>query len=579
MLRTHTCGELRKEHAGKKVILAGWVKNIRVFGKKAFIDLKDRYGITQLVLDNKFKDLYTKLSKESVIVASGKVTRRKEENNKIETGEIEIDVDTFAISSKAAPLPFELFSPDIESLEETRLKYRYLDLRRPKMLRMLEFRFKAQMIIRNYFSMKNFIEIETPYMGRPTPEGSRDFLIPSRTFPGKFWALLQSPQQYKQLLMVAGVDKYFQMARCYRDEDLRKDRQYEFTQVDIEMSFVDEFDIIKISEGLVSILYSQLLGIKLDKPFPRISWYDAMDKYGSDKPDIRFDLPLIEFTESFENSGLQIFEKIIKEGGIVKAIFVPDFLKRSEIKELEGIVKRRGFPGLAWIKSGETLSGSIASVISDELKKKFAKNKGTYLMLSGKWEKVCIALGDVRLSLGEKFDLRKGTAFMWVTDFPMFEWSEQENKIQAMHHPFTSPIKNRIKEVFTDLSKEELLRIPARAYDLVLNGAEIGGGSIRITDKNLQERIFEILGINKKEVQAKFGMLLNAFKYGVPTHGGIAFGIDRLIQIMLGVDSIRDVIAFPKSKSGRALMEDAPGDADSETLKDLKLSKKIKKGE
>ncbi len=556
------------------MVLTGWVGHIRVFGRKAFIDIRDRYGITQLVLDEKFKDIYTNLPKESVIVASGKVTNRKEVNNKIETGEIEVMVDTLVISSKASPLPFEMFSPEIESLEETRLKYRYLDLRRPKMLRMLEFRFKAEMIIRNYLSLKNFIEVETPYIGRPTPEGSRDFLVPSRTFPGKFWALLQSPQQYKQLLMVAGIDRYFQITRCYRDEDLRKDRQYEFTQIDMEMSFVDESDVIKISEGLISILYSQLLGIKLKKPFKRMTWEEAMNKYGSDKPDIRFNIPLLDFTNSFENSGLRIFENEIKKGGVVKTIFIPELLKRSEIRELESVVKRRSFPGLAWIKSSEELSGSILSAVSDSLKKKFVKNKGTYLMLCGEWNKVCIALGEVRLKLGEKLDLRKGREFVWITDFPMFEISEQDKKITAVHHPFTSPSKETVQKLFTDLSEGELLKIPARAYDLVLNGSEIGGGSIRITEKTLQEKVFEILGINKDEAHEKFGMLLNAFEYGVPPHGGIAFGLDRLLQIMLDVDSIRDVIAFPKSKSGRALMEDAPNNADKKTLSELEFTQK-----
>ncbi|MBR9689767.1 MAG: aspartate--tRNA ligase [Candidatus Altiarchaeota archaeon] len=573
MLRTHTCGELNKKHKGKKVVLTGWAHSIRVFGKKAFIDIRDRYGITQLVLDDKLKDIYSNLTRESVLAASGKVALRKEQNPKIDTGEIEIVVDSLVVISKAKPLPFEIFNPSVESTEETRLKHRYLDLRRGEMLRMLEFRFRAEMITRNYFSMKEFVEVETPFLSKPTPEGARDFIVPSRTFKGNYWALPQSPQQYKQLLMVAGVDRYFQIAKCFRDEDLRKDRQYEFTQIDVEMSFVDEQDVVNLTEGLISVLYSQLLGITVKKPFAQLTWHAAMDKYGSDKPDLRFKIPLGDLSELFKDSGLRIFEKEIEKGGVVKGLFTKEKFSRSEIQELELIAKRHGFPGLAWVKSEDEISGPFASKMSDSLKSEFSKKKGIYFLLAGKWLPVVTALGNIRLSLAEKMGLRKGLSILWVVDFPLFEWSETDRNLHAVHHPFTSPKQGFESQLSEDVSVADLLEIPSRAYDLVINGVEIGGGSIRITDKDLQENMFKVLGISKEVAWEKFGMLLGSFEYGVPPHGGIAFGFDRLLQVMLGLKSIRDTIAFPKSKSGRALMEGAPSEADLTTLGELELQK------
>ncbi|MBR9680356.1 MAG: aspartate--tRNA ligase [Candidatus Altiarchaeota archaeon] len=572
VLRTHTCGELTKKDEGKEVVLAGWAHNIRKFGKKAFVDLRDRYGITQLVLDEKLKDIYDSLTKESVLIVSGKVEKRKDINPEMQTGEIEIMANTLVVASKAERLPFEIFNPSVESTEETRLKYRYLDLRRGEMQRMLEFRFRAEMIIRNYFQMKEFVEVETPQLSKPTPEGARDFLIPSRVIKKNFWALPQSPQQYKQLLMVAGIDKYFQIVRCFRDEDLRKDRQYEFTQIDVEMSFVDENDVMALAEGMTSVLYSQLLGIKLDKPFPKITWHDALDKYGSDKPDLRFELSFVDVTTDFEDSGLRIFEAAVKGGGVVKAIFLRELLTRSEIKKLEDVAKTHGFPGVAWVKyDGDELSGSIASKLTDNLKQKFSKKKGTTLIMAGEWLPTVLALGGIRLALGDKFNLKKGLSVLWVTEFPLFEWSETLKSATPMHHPFTSPLKGFEAHLGEKISKEDTLNIPSRAYDIVINGVEIGGGSIRITDHELQEKMLKTLGINKTVAQEKFGMLLDAFKYGVPPHGGIAFGFDRLLQVMLQTDSIRDVIAFPKNKSGRAPMEDAPSKADKEALKELGL--------
>jgi len=569
VLRTHRCGELRKKHVGKKVKLCGWIHAMRVMGKKIFIDLRDRYGIVQLVLDERFKSVVEKLRRESVILVSGKVVERKEPNPKLETGEVEVVVESLAVLSRAEPLPLEIFNPEIKTTEETRLRYRYLDLRRPEMQKILEFRFKAEMIVRNYLAMHDFIEIETPYLSKPTPEGARDFLVPSRTFRGKFWALPQSPQLYKQLLMVAGFDRYFQIARCFRDEDLRKDRQYEFTQIDIEMSFADEEDVMKISEGLIATLYAQLLGIELKRPFPRIKWKEAMDRYGSDKPDLRFGLELKDFTEFFGKSGFKIFDNIVSEGGVVKGIVVKELLSKKVLREADKIAKAHEFPGIAWIKREERYYGPIASALPRSILEEILEENSTAFLLAGEWLKVCEALGDIRNLVGEGLGLRKGLSVVWVTDFPLFEWSEEKRRIQAAHHPFTMPQKGYEEKLFEKLTEKELLEIPARAYDLVINGVEIGGGSVRITDTRLQERVFEILGISRDEAWKKFGMLLEAFRYGVPPHAGIAFGLDRLLQVMLGKETIRDVIAFPKSKSGKALMEDAPSEADEELLKEL----------
>jgi aspartyl-tRNA synthetase len=569
VLRTHNCGELRKGDKGEKVILAGWVHSLRTFGRKAFVDLRDRYGVVQLVLDQRFKDLYDNLTRETVLAASGKVALRKSPNPQLETGEVEVLVEALTVVSKAAPLPFEIFNPAVESTEETRLTYRYLDVRRPEVLRTLEFRFRAEMALRNFFSLKGFLEVETPYLGKPTPEGARDFLVPTRN-RGKFWALPQSPQQYKQLLMVGGVDRYFQVVRCFRDEDLRKDRQYEFTQLDVEMSFITEEDVMNVSEGAVSLLYSDLLGIKLKTPFKRLTWEDALNRFGSDKPDLRFKMELKDYSKKFKGSGLDVFEDALEKGGVAKGITVAELLGKRDIKSLETTAKRHGFPGVAWVKSSKELSGPVAK----KLKKEFSRKRSTTVLLAGPWERVCKALGEMRLELGEKLGLQKGTAVLWVTDFPLFEWSETDGRVTPMHHPFTAPKKGCEADVKPGAPDAKLLQVPSRAYDLVINGVEIGGGSIRITDPALQERVFKVLGIDKKRAREKFGMLLEAFEYGVPPHGGIAFGLDRLLQVMLAKDSIRDVMAFPKSKSGRALMEDAPSGAEKGALDELGLKLK-----
>ncbi len=570
VMRTHTCGELRKEHVGKKVKLAGWVHAIRSFGKKAFVDLRDRYGITQVVFEGELAEKVGGLSRESVVLVEGEVRKRLKPNPELSTGEIEVIAEKFEILSRAEPLPYDPFAKDVETTEETRLRYRYLDLRRKEMQNVLIFRSRAMFLARKFLLEQGFIEVETPYLSKPTPEGARDFLVPSRTFRGKFWALTQSPQIYKQLLMVAGIDKYFQFARCFRDEDLRKDRQYEFTQLDYEMSFVDEQDVQEIAEKVVVLLYSELLGKKIKLPLPRISWKEAIERFGSDKPDLRFGLELKDITELMRGCGFRIFEEIIAKGGVVKALLVPKLLSRKEVKEFERIAKENGFPGVAWLKIGAGVEGGIANKLKQEVREELKElGEGTLLMLAGDWLKVSETLGKMRNFAGSLLGLRKGLSMLWVVDFPLLEWSEEEQRIKAMHHPFTAPKEEDLKLFFEAESREELLKIRARAYDLVINGVEVGGGSIRITDRSVQERMFEILGLSRQEAWRKFRMLLEAFKYGVPPHGGLAFGFDRLLQVMLEKESIREVIAFPKSKSGKALMEDAPSEADEEQLKEL----------
>ncbi len=572
MLRTHTCGELKLKHKGRKATLCGWVHSVRIMGRKAFVDLRDRYGTTQVVMDEKLKGVIAKLTRESVILVSGKVAKRKEANPKLATGDIELVAETAVVLSKASPLPFEVFKKDIKTTEETRLKYRFLDLRRPDAQRIMEFRFQAANTIRNYCTLKGFVELETPMLGKPTPEGARDFLVPSRSFKGSFWALPQSPQIYKQLLMVAGFDKYFQMARCFRDEDLRSDRQYEFTQIDVEMSFVNDEDVMKFSEGMIATLYAQLLGIKLKKPFPVMEWREAMDRYGSDKPDRRFGMELVNMTDFMHKSGFRVFEEAVEKGGVVKGFLYPGRLSKKELESFDRIAREHGFPGVAWTLIEEaTLAGGISKHILIAKPELIKLGEGTLFMLAGEWRRVSEALGAMRVLGGELLGLRKGFDILWVVNFPLFEWGDERQALQPAHHPFTAP-KQGYESKLADwkrLDKQELLDIPSRTFDLVINGMEIGGGSIRITDRDLQRKVFELLEISEAEAERKFGMLLEAFKYGVPPHGGIALGFERLLQVMLGRDSVRDVIAFPKSKSGRALMEDAPSEADAEQLKDL----------
>ncbi len=581
MIRTHTCGELRKKDIEKEVILCGWVNSRRDHGGIIFVDLRDKYGVTQIVFDPKNNKEAHKtaesLSREDVIKINGKVRARGKglENPKIATGEIEIIVNKIEILNKSETPPIEI-DDRIEINEDIRLKYRYLDLRRPKMQKNLEVRHRAIKIVRDFYDKEGFIEIETPMLAKSTPEGARDYLVPSRIKPGKFYALPQSPQLFKQLLMVSGCDRYFQIVKCFRDEDLRADRQPEFTQIDVEMSFITEEDIYEIHERLFKKLWKEILNVEIEIPFKRIKYKEAMDKYGTDKPDLRFDLTLVEVTDIVKDSDFEIFKNNIKEGGIVKAINVKNAkISRKEIDELIEFVKIYSAKGLAWMKVKENkLESSIAKFFDENIQKRLierlkAKNGDLLLFVSDKKHFIVNdALGNLRVHLAKKLNLIKPNtySFVWVTDFPLIEYDEDEERHVAVHHPFTSP-----KEEDIPLLDKEPEKVRARAYDLTLNGVEIGGGSIRIHKKELQKKIFKILSISEEEAEKKFGFLLEAFKYGAPPHGGIAFGMDRIAAILTGNESIRDVIAFPKTKNAESLVDGSPSEVNEKQLKELHI--------
>lgn len=580
--RTRTCGELRESDIGQIVTLNGWVDNRRDLGGVIFIDLRDRYGITQIVFEpnynskahNDAKDLRN----EWVISVTGKVRRRPEgtENFELETGLIDVMVDEVTVLNKAQTPPFPI-EDNINTSEETRLKYRYLDLRRRPMQRNLILRHKMYQIVRRYFDENNFLEIETPFLMKSTPEGARDFLVPSRLHKGHFYALPQSPQTYKQLLMVSGFDRYFQIVKCFRDEDLRADRQYEFTQIDVEMSFVDEEDIFAIVEGLMKRLYSETLGLDLKTPFPRLKYKDAMELYGSDKPDLRIDLKLVKLNHIFSNSNFRLFSDAIKKGGIVCAINAKGCgnYTRNQLDVLTDFVKKLGSGGLIWIRVTENgLESPTLKFFTEDEKAELIKATNAelgdlILIQAGDWKKTLSIMGTLRLEMARRMDLiprNSEPKLLWVTDFPLFEYSEEENRLVAMHHPFTSP-----KDEHIDLMLTDPLKVQAKAYDLVLNGNEIAGGSIRIFDSEIQAKMFQVLGISKEEAEDKFGFLMNAFKYGAPPHGGIAFGFDRMVMLFAGQNSIRDVIAFPKTSNGISLMDGAPTPISPEQLKELHI--------
>lgn len=580
--RTRTCGELRESDIGQIVTLNGWVDNRRDLGGVIFIDLRDRYGITQIVFEpnynskahNDAKDLRN----EWVISVTGKVRRRPEgtENFELETGLIDVMVDEVTVLNKAQTPPFPI-EDNINTSEEIRLKYRYLDLRRRPMQRNLILRHKMYQIVRRYFDENNFLEIETPFLMKSTPEGARDFLVPSRLHKGHFYALPQSPQTYKQLLMVSGFDRYFQIVRCFRDEDLRADRQYEFTQIDVEMSFVDEEDIFAIVEGLMKRLYSETLGLDLKTPFPRLKYKDAMELYGSDKPDLRIDLKLVKLNHIFSNSNFRLFSDAIKKGGIVCAINAKGCgnYTRNQLDVLTDFVKKLGSGGLIWIRVTENgLESPTLKFFTEDEKAELIKATNAelgdlILIQAGDWKKTLSIMGTLRLEMARRMDLiprNSEPKLLWVTDFPLFEYSEEENRLVAMHHPFTSP-----KDEHIDLMLTDPLKVQAKAYDLVLNGNEIAGGSIRIFDSEIQAKMFQVLGISKEEAEDKFGFLMNAFKYGAPPHGGIAFGFDRMVMLFAGQNSIRDVIAFPKTSNGISLIDGAPTPISPEQLKELHI--------
>ncbi len=575
MLRTHTCGELRLSDSGTRVSLCGWVQRSRDLGGMTFIDLRDRYGITQLAFNMDSNatlcEAARSLGREYVILAKGKVKERESKNLKMPTGEIEIIVDQFEILNAASTPPFTI-EEQSDGGDDLRMKYRYLDLRRSNVRANLELRHRLAIETRNYLDKQQFLEVETPVLIKSTPEGARDFVVPSRMNQGQFYALPQSPQTFKQLLMVAGFDRYYQIVKCFRDEDLRADRQPEFTQIDCEMSFVEREDILHTFEGLVRHLFKTVKGIELDA-LPRMSYADAMKYYGCDKPDTRFEMRFCEITALVKGKGFKVFD----EAELVVGICAGGCSEytRKQTDELTEFVKRPqvGANGLVYVKMGTdgTIKSSVDKFYSHEELKKWAETMGAregdlLLILAGNAVKTRKALNELRLEMGTRLGLRDKDTYrcLWVLDFPLLEWGEDVNRWFAMHHPFTSPLPEDIQLLATDPGK-----VRANAYDMVINGVEVGGGSIRIFNKELQKRMFSILGFSEEDAQAQFGFLMNAFEYGAPPHGGIAFGFDRLCSLFGGSESIRDFIAFPKNNSGRDVMIDAPSVIHDEQLKEL----------
>ena len=588
MYRTHTCGELRIENAGQTVTLAGWVQKSRRLGGMTFIDLRDRYGITQLVVDesaaSELKETADSLGREFVIQATGTVIERQSKNPKMPTGDIEISLSSINILNRAQTPPFTIEDVS-DGGEELRARYRYLDLRRNPLRKALELRHRLAHEVRNYLDGKGFLEIETPYLIKSTPEGARDFVVPSRMNPGQFYALPQSPQTFKQLLMVAGYDRYFQIVRCFRDEDLRADRQPEFTQIDCEMSFVEQEDVLDTFEGMMRTLFRNVLNVEIPDPLPRMSWYDAMDFYGSDKPDIRFGMKIHEITGKVQGKGFSVFDSV----DYVGAINVDGAAEytRKQIDELTEWVKRPqvGAKGLVYIKYNA--DGSFKSSVDkfytpDELKgiAEYMESKpgDMILVLCGPKRKTQTMLGVLRIEMGNRLGLRDPHNFapLWIVDFPLLEWDDETQRFYAMHHPFTAPKPEHMDLFYSD-RKEDLEKVCANAYDFVLNGTELGGGSIRIHDAEVQQRMFEVLGISREDAEYKFGFIINAFKFGAPPHGGLAFGFDRVCALFGGQETIRDYIAFPKNNQGRDVMIDSPSYIDQEQMDELFLASTAKK--
>ena len=587
MYRTHTCGQLRVENVGQTVTLAGWVQKSRKLGGMTFIDLRDRYGITQLVVeadaDAALVQTVSELGREYVIQAQGVVLERQSKNPKMPTGDIEIKVDSINILNRSVTPPFTI-EENSDGGEDIRAKYRYLDLRRPPLQRALALRHRLAQEVRNYLDAQGFMEIETPYLIKSTPEGARDFVVPSRMNPGTFYALPQSPQTFKQLLMVAGYDRYFQIVRCFRDEDLRADRQPEFTQIDCEMSFVEQEDVLNTFEGMMRQMFKNALGIDIANPIPRMSWYDAMDNYGSDKPDIRFGMKINDITSLVQGSGFSVFDS----SEYIGAIAVPGCAEytRKQLDELTEWVKRPqvGAKGLVYIKlaADGSIKSSVDKFYTPEQLKAVAETCGAscgdlVLVLCGPRRKTQNQLGVLRIEMGNRLGLRKPDEFapLWVVDFPLLEWSEEDGRFYAMHHPFTAPKPEHEKWFYSD-KKEDLERVCANAYDFVLNGTELGGGSIRIHNADMQSRMFEVLGISKEEAEYKFGFIINAFKFGAPPHGGLAFGFDRVCALFGGQETIRDYIAFPKNNQGRDVMIDSPSHIDQSQMDELFLASTVK---
>lgn len=578
MYRTHNNGELRLQDVNSEVTLCGWVAKRRNFGALVFIDLRDRYGITQLVFNEDIATQISDVRNEYVLQVKGTVVERKDKNPKLETGEIEVVVREVKIVNTAITTPM-IIADETDALEDTRLKYRYLDLRRPVLQKNLILRNRITLLVRNYLAKYGFTEVETPILCRSTPEGARDYLVPSRISKGQFYALPQSPQLYKQLLMVGGMDRYFQIARCFRDEDLRADRQPEFSQIDIEMSFVDEEDIWSMTEGLMKEIFKDIKGIDLPE-FKRIPYDTCMEKYGSDKPDLRFDMPLYNVSEVFANTEFKVFENCLNEGGIIQAMNVKngaDKFSRKQLDKLQDYVEVYSAKALANLKlTAEGFVGSVTKVLSDAEKEALRtilniEENDIVFFVADKKKVAQSSLGALRVKLGHDLDLINKDAyeFLWVTDFPMFEYDENENRYVAAHHPFTSPNLEDVDKLLSDPA-----HCYSRAYDLVLNGYELLSGSIRIHDQKLQEKVFEAIGMTLEEAHEKFSWFMDAFQYGTPPHGGVGIGLERLTMILAGTDNIRDVVAFPKTASASDLMAQAPSPVDPAQLKELGIETK-----
>lgn len=578
MYRTHTCGCLRADDVNRTVTLAGWVQKVRNLGAMTFIDLRDRYGITQIVVEEhspaEARETACKLGREWVVQVTGKVVERSSKNPKMATGDIEVAAEKVVVLHEAEVPPFTIEETS-DGGDDLRMKYRYLDLRRGAVRRNLELRHRMAFEIRRYLDSKGFLEVETPVLIKSTPEGARDFVVPSRMNPGQFYALPQSPQTFKQLLMVSGFDRYFQIVKCFRDEDLRADRQPEFTQIDCEMSFVEQEDVLQMFEGLVKHIFKYVKDIDFTDPFPRMTWADAMRLYGSDKPDTRFGMTFVELKDLTEGSGFAVMD----DAQYVGAIVAPGCAgyTRKQLDQLTEWVKRPqiGAKGMMWVKreADGSFKSSVGKFFTDEQlaawAERAAMNPGDLmLILAGDTAKTRKALGELRLEMGSRLGLRDPQKFscLWVIDFPLFEWDDETQRYYAMHHPFTSPNPDDIDKLDSDTGS-----VRATAYDMVVNGTELGGGSIRIHDSKLQDKMFRLLGLSEEEAQYKFGFLMNAFKYGAPPHGGLAFGFDRWVSILAGLDSIRDTIAFPKNNSGRDMMIDAPSEIDQSQLDELHI--------
>ena len=575
MNRTHTNGELRLSDVNKKVTLLGWVAKRRNFGSLVFIDLRDRSGITQLVFDETSSEAIKEVRNEYILEVEGTVHERKDKNPNLETGEIEVVVDKVEIINSAKTTPL-IIADETDALEDTRLKYRYLDLRRPIMQKKLLMRHAITKSLRGYLDDHGFVEIETPVLGKSTPEGARDYLVPSRVHPGCFYALPQSPQLFKQLLMISGFERYYQFARCFRDEDLRADRQTDFTQLDMEMSFLSDVEIQTMMEEMLAKLMKDVKGLDIPTPFLRLSYEEAMNRYGSDKPDNRFGMELQEITDIFTDCGFQVFKDCIAKGGSIKAVVVPDKadMTRKEIDKITELAKKNGAKGLVTLKyMHEEISGSIVKFLTEKelnaLKETLAlKENDLILIVSDAWETTCNVLGALRNHFGTVLGLKKKDefSFLWVTDFPMFEYSEEDGRYYAKHHPFTRPKQEDMKYIDEDPSK-----VHAIAYDVVLNGYELGGGSLRIYDSKMQEKMFEVMGFTEEQIHERFGFFVDAFQYGTPPHGGLAFGLDRIAMILSESDSIRDVIAFPKNANAKCPMSDAPTPVHPQQLEELHI--------